>query len=92
MCKPFQAVALAAPPSGLLPLERTEGSTPFEIVGVDFAGPIKYRKSSRVEGKGYLVLYTYSLTRAVYSDVRPTGSGKYNISCKLEAWPDVDDL
>ena len=40
-CKRFQAVALAAPPPGLLPLERTEGSTPFEIVGVDFAGPIK---------------------------------------------------
>lgn len=70
-CKRFQAVALAAPPPGLLPLERTEGSTPFEIVGVDFAGPIKYRKSSRVEGKGYLVLYTCSLTRALYLEVLP---------------------
>ena len=70
-CKRFQAVALAAPPLGLLPLERTEGSTPFEIVGVDFAGPIKYRKSSRIEGKGYLVLYTCSLTRALYLEVLP---------------------
>ena len=47
-CKHFQAVALAAPPPGLLPPERTEGSSPFEVVGVD---PIKYRKSSRAEGK-----------------------------------------
>ena len=70
-CKRFQAVALSAPPTGLLPLERTEGSTLFEIVGVDFAGPIKYRKSSRIEGKGYLVLYTCSLTRALYLEVLP---------------------
>ena len=64
-CKRFQAVALAAPAPGLLPLERTEGS----IVGVDFAGPIKYPKSSRIEGKGYLVLYMCSLTRALYLEV-----------------------
>ena len=70
-CKRFQAVALAAPPPGLLPLEGTEGSTLFEIVGVDLAGPIKYRKSSRIGGKGYVVLYTCSLTRALYLEVLP---------------------
>ena len=70
-CKRFQAVALAAPPPGLLPLEGTEGSTLFEIVGVYLAGPIKYRKSSRIEGKGYVVLYTCSLTRALYLEVLP---------------------
>ena len=70
-CKCFQAVALAAPPPSLLPLERTEGSTPFEIVGADFAGLIKYYKSSRIEGKGYLVLYTCSLTRALYLEILP---------------------
>ena len=60
-----------SPTPGLLPLERTEGSTPFEIFGVGFAGPIKYRKTSRIEGKGYLVLYTCSLTRALYLEVLP---------------------
>ena len=70
-CKRFQAVALAAPPPGLLPPERTEGSSPFEVVGVDFAGPIKYRKSSRAEGKAYLALYACSLTRALYLEVLP---------------------
>ena len=64
-CKRFQAVALAAPPPGLLPPERTEGSSPFEVVGVDFAGPIKYRKSSRAEGKAYLALYACSLPRSL---------------------------
>ena len=70
-CKRFQAVALAAPPPGLLPTERTEGSGAFEVLGVDFAGPIKYRKSSRAEGKAYLVLYACSLTRALYLEVLP---------------------
>ena len=37
-CKQFQA--MATPPPGLLPIDRTEGSTPFEVIGVDFAGPI----------------------------------------------------
>ena len=31
---------MATPPPGLLPIDRTEGSTPFEVIGVDFAGPI----------------------------------------------------
>ena len=48
-CKRFQAVAQAIPPPGLLPKERTEGSSAFEIVGVDFAGPLKYRRGQRCE-------------------------------------------
>ena len=37
-------------------------------MGVD---PIKYRKSSRAEGKAYLVLYACSLTRALYLEIFP---------------------
>lgn len=42
----MQAVALTSPPPGLLPPERTKGSAPFEVIGVDFTGPIKYHKSA----------------------------------------------
>ncbi|XP_068687702.1 uncharacterized protein [Montipora capricornis] len=70
-CKRFQAVALATPPPGQLPLERTRGSGAFEVVGVDFAGPIKYLKLSRKEGKAYLVLFACSLSRALYLEVLP---------------------
>ena len=70
-CKRFQAVAVAAPPPGLLPPERTEGLSPFEVVSVDFAGPIRHRVSSRAEGKAYLALYGCSLTRAMYLEILP---------------------
>ena len=41
------------------------------MVGVDFAGPIKYLKLSRKEGKAYLVLFACSLSRALYLEVLP---------------------
>ena len=50
---------------------KDQRSGAFEIVGVDFAGPIKYHKLSQVEGKAYLVLYTCSLTRALHLEVLP---------------------
>ena len=70
-CKRFQATALAAPPPGLLPTDRTEGNTPFEVIGVDFAVPLKYRVRSKKEGKAYLVLYACSLTRGLFLEVLP---------------------
>ena len=70
-CKRFQAVAQATSPSGLLPTERTEGSGAFKIIGIDFAGPIKYRKSPRIEGKAYLVMYACSLSTAIHLEVLP---------------------
>ena len=70
-CKHFQTTALAAPPPGLLPTDRTEGNTPFEVIGVDFAGPLKYRVRSKKEGKAYRVLYACSLTRGLFLEVLP---------------------
>ena len=52
-CKRFQVKALQNPPPGNLPLERTVESAPFKIVGVDYAGPLKYqvyKKESRRKG------------------------------------------
>ena len=50
-------------------MERREGSGAFKIIGIDFAGPIKNRKSPRVEGKAYLVLYASSLSKAMHLEV-----------------------
>ena len=38
---------------------------------MDFAGPLRYRKKPKTEGKAYILLYDCSLTRAVYVDLVP---------------------
>ena len=38
--KKFQVAAFENPPTASLPTDRTAGSVPFEVLGVDFAGPI----------------------------------------------------
>jgi hypothetical protein len=35
------------------------------VIDVDFAGPIRYRASKKVEKKAYLVVFACSLTRGV---------------------------
>ena len=68
-CRRFQAIAIARPPPGNLPRDRTEGSRPFQVVGVDFAGPIKYHVTKKTEGKAYITLFMCSLTRALYLEL-----------------------
>eukprot|EP00794_Sanderia_malayensis_P010614 gene10614-11739_t len=57
-CKKFQVSSIAAPPQGNLPVEKTEGEIPFQVTGLDFAGPILYRGQGKTEKKGYIILYT----------------------------------
>ena len=40
---------------------RTEGSTPFEVIEVDFAVPINCRIRAKTKGKAYLALCACSL-------------------------------
>ena len=70
-CKKFRAVPLKTPPPGLLPKTRTEKSSPFCVIGVDFAGPVRYRTKSKVR-KSYVALYSCSLTRAVFLVLLPS--------------------
>ena len=69
-CKRFQVKPLPSPSVGNLPKDRTSGQVPFQAIGVDYAGPIKYRHK-KLEKKAYILLYSCSLTRAVYLDLLP---------------------
>ena len=80
-CKRFQAKAFQAPPPSNLPSTRTQGTTPFQVLGVDFAGPIKYELKAKREGKAYLVLFACSLTRAVHLELIRSLETKDFISC-----------
>ncbi|XP_066921639.1 uncharacterized protein [Clytia hemisphaerica] len=68
-CKRFHAIAFSRPKPGNLPADRTVRDRPFQIVGLNFAGPFTYLSKSKEEKKAYVLLYTCSLTRAVYLDV-----------------------
>ena len=41
------------------------------MIGVDYAGPIKYRTRGRNEGKACIVLFACSLTRGLYLELLP---------------------
>ncbi|XP_046856052.1 uncharacterized protein LOC124449145 [Xenia sp. Carnegie-2017] len=70
-CKRYRATSVPTPPAGKLPEDRTCGETAFEVIGVDFAGPIRYKGKSSKDCKAYLALFLCSLTRAVYLDMMP---------------------
>ncbi|XP_060756589.1 uncharacterized protein LOC132867628 [Neoarius graeffei] len=60
--KPVQQVT--AP----LPRDRVTESPPFEVTGVDFAGPL-YVKCSGQPKKAYIALFTCAVTRAVHLEL-----------------------
>lgn len=70
-CKRFTAQMLPRPSPGNLPPDRTIGSRPFQVIGLDFAGPFLCTKGRRTKSpcKTYILLYACSLTRAVYLDL-----------------------
>ena len=71
-CKRLTATAYATPPPGILPTTRTQGTNPFQVIGVDYAGPLQYRVTKQKEGKAYVLLYSCSLTRGIYLELLPT--------------------
>ena len=68
-CKRFRAIAVTNPPIRIPPRDRTEWNTAFQVVSVDYAGPIKYLRKSKREGKAYIILHVCSITRATYLDL-----------------------
>ena len=62
-------VACPAPAVGDLPLDHASGSRQFQVIGIDFAGPLIYIKKVELEGKVYILVYSCSLSQAVYMDL-----------------------
>ena len=62
--KPFEAQVTAKMPSF-----KTEGSSPFEVTGLDFAGPLYYRVLKNENGKCYILIFTCAASRAIHLEV-----------------------
>ena len=67
--KKFHTAAFHRPPPTNLPVERTEGSSPFQVIGVDYADLMTYRVSKKKGGKMYILLFACSLTRAIHLEL-----------------------
>lgn len=60
-----------------LPADRITQSSPFEVIGVDFAGPL-YAGEERghTEQKMYIVIFTCAVTRAVHLELMKSTSSE----------------
>ena len=79
-CKRFQVTAFADPPPGNLPLDRTVGSRAFQVIGVDYAGPLYYKVGPNKERKAYVLLFACSLSRAVHLQALPRSNYRRSLS------------
>ena len=76
VCKVFSTRPYEAPPMSTLPEYRSEGSRPFEVTGVDFAGPLSYRVGKEELGKYLIIIFTCASSRAVHLEVTRTNGGR----------------
>lgn len=58
----------ATAPTAPLPGDRVNRSEPFQVVGIDFAGPL-FTKSKTSSAKSYIALFTCATTRAVHLEL-----------------------
>ncbi|XP_002734893.1 uncharacterized protein LOC100366659 [Saccoglossus kowalevskii] len=65
-CKKYRAKMLDAPVTSVLPAFRTEFTEPFDVTGVDFAGPLHYKLGKSETNKSYIAPFTCATTRAVH--------------------------
>ena len=59
------------PPSGQLAKDRTIWIRAFQVIGLDFAGPIMYKKGNSKQHKSYILLFTCSVSRVIYLELIP---------------------
>ena len=62
------------PLTRLSPVERTTQNLPFEIICIDYAGPLICKTRGGKETKVYIILFTCSLTRAIHLELLPNHS------------------
>ena len=70
-CRRFSISHYLKPSLGLLSTDKTKQGTPFLVIGADYAGLFICKTKGKRDIKVYLLLFTCSLTRAVYLEILP---------------------
>ena len=81
LCKRYQATSYLDPKPGPLIKDRREKCFPFQVIGVDYAGPIFYRSQTRIDLKAKIILFSCSVSRAVYLELVPNLTTSEFIRC-----------
>ena len=66
VCKVFVTRSMKPSTTASSPNFRLEAALLFQQTGVDFAGPLVYRKKDKPEQKAYIVIFTSLVTKAVH--------------------------
>ena len=80
-CKRLQQRAFTPPVAGQLPDDRTTPDIASEQIDVDFAVPIKFRMSNKVEAKVYICIFACSLSRTIHLELLPNLERSTFIMC-----------
>ena len=64
-CKRYHIKPYEALPPGQLIKARLLGIRAFQVIGLDFAGPMTYKKGGSKANKFYILLFTCSLSREI---------------------------
>ena len=80
-CRRYQAQPYPPPSQATLPLSRTTAGEPYAVVGIDYAGPIRYQTSEKAEGKAYLLIFACALTRGVHLELLRSQETNEFIQC-----------
>ena len=80
-CKRFSATPARNPIPGQLPEDRTTVGTAFEVIGTDFAGPVKYKQGKKIQGNAYLAIFACSLSRAIHLELMASLETDNFITC-----------
>ena len=65
-------MSFPSPKSRPLPKQRTQECHPFQVVGVDYAGPIFYRSKNKAISKSNILLFLYSVSRLIDLELEST--------------------
>ena len=68
--KKFESTPFRWRSTGELSKDRTEGYLSFQVVGVEFTGPITCKIKEKKKGKACIIFSCASLSRALYLEIR----------------------
>ncbi|XGW04223.1 hypothetical protein V3C99_015406 [Haemonchus contortus] len=69
ICKKINGLPYRYPDMPSLPPERVRRSRPFQNIGLDYLGPLRYKDTTTTSSKVWISLFTCMATRAIHLEI-----------------------